>query len=88
MNTKHIEIMRTYLENLITEKGVDLDTEIELDYCIGFTYQMLIEFIMEMKHTHTKIRKTLVAIDFQNGDIFHYLHFLADGALKSMYNIK
>lgn len=80
--------MRKYLTNLIEEKGVDLDTEIELDYCIGLTYRMLIEFIMQMKPHHTKIRKTLVAIDFQNGDVFHYLHFLAEAALKTMFHIK
>lgn len=76
--------MRTYLENLITEKGVSLETEIEIDGHIGLTYQMLVDYIVEMKPYHKEIRKTLVMIDFKNGDVFHYLDYLTKGMLKAI----
>jgi hypothetical protein len=76
--------MRTYLKNLITEKGKELDQEIELEGHIGLTYEMLIDFIVQMPEYHDQIRKTLVMIDFKNGDVFHYLNFLAEGMVKSM----
>lgn len=75
--------MRTYLENLITEKGVDLETDIDIDGHIGLTYQMLVDFIVEAKQHHKQIRDTLVLIDFKNGDVFHYLKYLAEGMLKA-----
>lgn len=74
--------MREYLENLITEKGKDLDSTIKLDGHIGLTYQMLVDFICEMKDYHEIIRKTLVKIDFLNGDVFHYLNHLASGMVS------
>ena len=76
--------MRTYLENLITEKGVSLEAEIEIDGHIGLTYQMLVDYIVEMKPYHKEIRKTLVMIDFKNGDVFHYLDYLTKGMLKAI----
>lgn len=76
--------MRTYLENLITEKGVDLDATIALDGHIGLTYAMLIDFIVSATDYHHQIRKTLVMIDFRNGDVFHYLHHLAAGMVASV----
>ena len=75
--------MRTYLENLITEKGVSLESEIKIDGHIGLTYQMLVDYIVEMKPYHKEIRKTLVMIDFKNGDVFHYLDYLTKGMLKA-----
>ena len=76
--------MKTYLTNLITEKGSSLDTEIELDGHFGLTYEMLVDFICEAKEYHAEIRKTLVMIDFKNGDVFHYLNHLAGGMVASL----
>jgi hypothetical protein len=71
--------MRKYLTYLITEKGVDLESEVRHD---GLTYQMLIDFICnEMKEHHKRIRETLVKIDFMNGDVFHYLHYISNAAV-------
>lgn len=76
--------MRTYLENLITEKGVDLEADIGIEGHIGLTYQMLIDFIVsEAKPQHPQIRATLVKIDFLNGDVFDYLRHLARGMLAA-----
>lgn len=76
--------MKKYLEDLITEKGVDLDTEVKIEGHYGLTYQMLVDFIVEAKEHHREIRNTLVKIDFHNGDVFHYLNYLTRGMLKSM----
>ena len=76
--------MKRYLKNLIEEKGVDLDTCINLDGHFGLTYQMLIDFIMTMPRYHETIRTTLVKIDFLNGDVFHYLRHLAKGVVASV----
>jgi hypothetical protein len=76
-------LMRTYLENLITEKGRSLEDNIELEGHIGLTWNMLIDFIVDAKEYHEQIRTMLVKIDFKNGDVFHYLTFLADGMVKA-----
>lgn len=76
--------MRNYLNNLITEKGTDLNDTINLDGHFGLTYQMLVDFICEAKDYHTQIRTNLVKIDFANGDVFHYLDHLANGMVKSL----
>ena len=75
--------MRNYLETLITEKGVSLESEIGLDGHIGLTWQMLVDFVVQMKEHHEQIRKTLVMIDFKNGDVFHYLRHLAEGMVRA-----
>ncbi len=76
--------MRNYLEALITEKGTDLEADINLDGHIGLTYQMLVDFIVEQVPEHHKtIRATLVKIDFLNGDVFHFLKHLAEGMVKA-----
>jgi len=74
----------TYLTNLITEKGTDLDTCISLEGHMGLTYQMLIDYIEGAVEYHTQIRNTLVQIDFKNGDVFHYLDYLAAGMVAAL----
>ncbi|MFT6903895.1 MAG: hypothetical protein ACJAS1_000540 [Oleiphilaceae bacterium] len=77
--------MKKYLTNLITEKGVSLDAEITglkdsiFGEVIGMTWNDVVDFIVENKEYHSKARNTLVAIDFKNGDIFHFLRYLAQG---------
>lgn len=74
--------MKTYLENLITEKGVSLETDMNIEGHI-LSYDVLIEFIVNHKEFHNQIRKTLIMIDFKNGDVFHYLRHLANGMIKA-----
>lgn len=75
--------MKTYLENLITEKGVSLEDEIVIEGHLGLTWQMLVDFIVPMTEYHGQIRSTLVQIDFKNGDVFHYLNHLANGMVQT-----
>jgi hypothetical protein len=77
--------MKRYLKTLIEEKGRDLDDEIIIDGHIGLTYRMLVDYIHEAKRYHKTIRNTLVAIDFKNGDVFHYLDDLAKGMVEAVY---
>lgn len=78
--------MKTYLQNLITEKGRDMEDTIDLDGHVGLTWEMLVDFICqpELAGYHKQIRSTLVAIDFKAGDVFHYLTHLAEGMVKSI----
>lgn len=76
--------MRTYLTNLIEEKGKSLDTYIIIEGHIGLVYENLVEFLEGCPEAiQHQVRTTLVKIDFQNGDVFHYLDFLAKGMLKA-----
>jgi hypothetical protein len=76
--------MKNYLKRLVEEKGHDLDDEINLDGHIGLTYRMLFDYIHEAKTYHKEIKRTLVYIDFKNGDVFHYLDFLAKGMVEAL----
>jgi len=77
--------MKNYLTTLIEEKGKSIETTIDIDGHFGLTYEMLIDYIdQKAKNYHSEIKNTLVKIDFMNGDIFHYLDFLANGMLKAL----
>jgi len=76
--------MKTYLTTLIEEKGKTVEHEINLEGHFGLTYEMLIDYIQEAKQYHNQIKTTLVKIDFMNGDVFHYLDYLAAGMVKSL----
>ena len=80
--------MKRYLTRLIEEKGRDLDDEINLHGHIGLTYRMLVDFL-DAAHRNNKsrsfaIKRTLIDIDFKNGDVFHYLDFLAEGMVEAL----
>lgn len=76
--------MKNYLETLITEKGADLEDDINLEGHYSLTWQMLVDFIEKQPQFHKEIKQTLVMIDFKNGDVFHYLRHLASGMVKSL----
>ena len=73
-----------YIATLIEEKGRSVDDTIDLDGHFGLTYQMLIDFIHVHSSYHKHIKDTLVMIDFKNGDVFHYLDYLAAGMVNSV----
>jgi hypothetical protein len=76
--------MKTYLTTLIEEKGKSIETNIELNGHFGLTYGMLIDYIEGAKEYHGQIKTTLVKIDFLNGDVFHYLDYLAAGMVEAL----
>ena len=73
-----------YLTTLIEEKGISIDTEIQIDGHYGLTYERLINYIESAPEYRAQIKTTLVKIDFSNGDVFHYLDFLANGMLAAL----
>ena len=79
-----LKIMKTYLTTLIEEKGKSLDTCINLDGHFGLTYEMLIDYVNGSTQYHNQIKTTLVKIDFLNGDVFHYLDYLAAGMVEAL----
>ena len=76
--------MKKYLKTLIEEKGRSLDDNICIEGNFGITYEMLIDFIDQCPEYHESIKKTLVKIDFKNGDVFDYLKHLANGMIKAL----
>ena len=77
--------MKKYLVTLIEEKGKSTLNEIKIEGHFGLTYEMLIDYIdQKAKQFHAEIKKTLVKIDFLNGDVFHYLDYLANGMIKAI----
>lgn len=74
---------RIWLEIMIDEKGVDIDSEIKIDGHFGLTYKSLIEFLEGVPEEHKKIKNSLIYIDTKNGNIFHYINRLAECMVKS-----
>lgn len=73
--------MRKYLETLLEEKNIDLETSIEVMGASGINY-MTVETVVEAiaatsKYEQEKIKHTLVQIDFRNGDVMHFINHLA-----------
>lgn len=79
--------IRNYLTALITEKGKEMDQEINIEIDgvshFGITYETLVGYIASAFDYHKQITKTLTQIDFKNGDVFHYLDYLATGMIKA-----
>tara|TARA_R110000751_G_scaffold32542_10_gene81771 strand:+ start:466 stop:705 length:240 start_codon:yes stop_codon:yes gene_type:complete len=76
--------MTNYLNTLITEKNLNVDTLIEVegnDWGTNFIpLECVIEFIAaQNKATQDKVKATLVKIDFHNGDIMHFFKYIAKG---------
>ena len=74
--------MKTYLENLISEKdGIDMETIISVNGPSGMNQiplQCLVDTILVAPKTEqAAIRSMLVKIDFMNGDVMHYFRHLA-----------
>ena len=75
--TKYCE----WLETLITEKGKSLDDTINIagDVAVfGFTYRDLVDLLDMDYPSHQQVKNTLVEIDFKNGNVFHFLDYLAN----------
>lgn len=83
--------MKNYLETLLTEKNIDLEETLVIDantrYSHIYTYQQLIEDIVEITKGEPKMReaikKNFVMIDFRNGDVTDYFKHLAKGLVKA-----
>ena len=75
--------MNTYLTNLIEEKGKSLETPVEIEGHFGMTLANVVEFICSLPlEVQKDCRNKLVYIDFKNGDVFHFLDYIANGMAK------
>ena len=73
--------MKNYLNALISEKGLNLETIIEVQGDSGTNFiplGVVAEHILIANNTEqSQIRNTLVKIDFHNGDVMHFFTHLA-----------
>lgn len=79
--------MKTYLTNLLAEKGItnSIDNAMIIDGHFGLSYEMQIDFIcLTPQPMQKKIRETFVYIDFKNGDVEDYWNHLTKGMLESL----
>jgi len=78
--------MTQYIETLLKEKNISLDTYIlENEGNFGLTIKMLVDFIYSMPVSIKKqVENTFRKIDFLNGDVMNYINFLAKGMIQSI----
>ncbi len=78
--------MKHYIETLLEEKNISLDTSIlENEGNIGLTIEALVNFIYSMpKNIINQVENTFRKIDFLNGDVMNYVNFLAKGMIQSI----
>lgn len=79
---------KTYITKFLEDKGI-FENNIE---CLeeqghfNLTWADLANFINQMPANIQKtIENTMTMIDFKNGDYMHYLNFLANGMIQSIY---
>ncbi|MCW5520189.1 hypothetical protein J1N09_10095 [Aureitalea sp. L0-47] len=80
--------MKNYLTRLLSEKGIPMDHSflIPSDSPFGnhlIPMDVVIEFISCLDlETQLQIKWRLVKIDFNNGDILHFLEYLCKGMVQ------
>jgi hypothetical protein len=81
-------MIRFYLETLLTEKGISLNHtfEVKSDSIFGNNYvpmEVVIEFIENLSPSiQEQIKKTLIQIDFKNGNVLHFLEYITKGMVE------
>jgi len=77
-----------WLDVFVEEKGIDVERN--FDFEIEGTWNLMpvgvvIEYIKQVpKDEQEQIKKTIVKIDFYNGNIYHFLEYIAKGIV--MFN--
>ena len=78
--------MKNYLNALISEKGLNTETIIEVEGNSGAIFiplGVVVEHILIANSTEqSQIRNTLVKIDFHNGDVMHFFTHLAQAIAR------
>lgn len=77
-----------WLMTLIEEKGLDLETSIEVNHN-GTVHMMTLGVVVEgclatTAEEQAQIKKILVQIDFKNGDVMHFFKHLAAGMAANL----
>jgi|TARA_B110000240_G_scaffold183952_1_gene218114 hypothetical protein len=76
--------MKNYLNTLLNEKGISTETVLEVqgaDWGTNFIpVSSVLEFINNLDiNTKAKIKANFIKIDFLNGDIMHFMNYIAKG---------
>ena len=71
-----------YFRTLLNEKNISLDTVLEVegaDYGTNFIpVECVVEFMENAdRATQTKMRNTLIQIDYKNGNVLHFITYIA-----------
>lgn len=76
----------SYIETLLKGKNISTETLLlEEEGHINLTIEMLIEFIYSMPaKLIEEVESTFRMIDFKNGDVMHYVTFLAKGMVEAV----
>lgn len=83
---------RNYLTLLLKEKGISLQHTFEIpsDSLFGNHFvpmEVVLEFIESLDNqTQSKIKETLVLIDFKNGNVLHYLEYITKGMVQLKFS--
>jgi len=87
ITTTNTTKMRNYLNTLLEEKGLSLDTVIEAEGKEwGVNYiplAIVVDFLATAdKNTQATAKNNLVKIDFHNGDVMHFFKYVANFLAK------
>jgi hypothetical protein len=80
------------IRTMIIEKGISTEHtfEIKSESVFGGHFvpmEVLIEFISSLdKPTQEQILKTLIMIDFKNGNILHFLEYITKGMVQLQFS--
>ena len=71
-----------YFRTLLEEKGISLETVLEVEGAEWGTNMIPVEIVVEFMEgrdiaTQKKMRDTLTKIDFQGGDVMHFITYVA-----------
>lgn len=65
-----------WIKTLFKEKGIKLDTKLECDH----TILTVLDYCALMDNaSQDEVKNKLVQIDFKNGDVLHFMNYLARG---------
>ncbi len=78
--------MKNYLNTLIEEKGLNINTTIDVEGKSGLNIiplGVVVEHILiAPTNQQNQIKNTLIKIDFHNGDIMHFFSYLAQAIAR------
>lgn len=71
-----------WLETFIEEKEIDIFRTFSIEDDYGLSHTMPVGVVVEYfqglpKEEQAQIKSTIVAIDFRNGDVYHFFEYVA-----------
>ena len=80
---------KSFYRKMVEEKGL-IDTPLEIISKEKEKHYMTVETVIEFienspKNIKNKIRNTMSLIDFKDGDLIHYMEYIAQGMIDFYY---